>query len=306
MEAALVERLTIALEALATRNPAQSRAVGIMKEIAYIKEYNGDQEELTQFLTVVQIHLDSVDNNTRQELWQAIFNTKIQGPAKELLINNQPEGWEEAKLLLKQHFRPTVSYKDISRRISNLKVSSISDLNQQVEKLIKEVNTFATYEIKSVETKNCFYTVLVDKIKQIVAGNLSRDIRDKFILHEIKEILYSYIGFDYNNLDRKFVVDDRHPTQKHKNNNRHDTSNPTQNNKSNNPNPNNQTRNTNNYKDNSGQYRQRSSDTQQNNSGQHRQNNYRPNQNTGQNRQPIYLIVQVNSEMRNKTCNLWR
>lgn len=170
-----------------------------------------------------------------------------------------------------------------------------------MEKIIKVVNTFATYEIKSAETKNCFYTVLVDKIKQLVAGNLSRDIRDKFILHEIKEILYSYIGFDYNNLDRKFVVDDRRPTQNHKNNHRQDTSNPVQNNKSNNPNPNNQTKNSNNYKDNSGQYRQRSSETPQNNSGQHRQNNYRPNQNIVQNRQPIF---NSSGQFRNAQQNL--
>lgn len=220
MEREVMERMSAALEALVAlhagnqnNNIRPSRAVILMKEIAYIKEFNGDKNQLTQFINVVGTHLSAVDNAYRAELWQAIYNSKITGKAKELLLNNPPQSWDEAKNLFKQHFRPACNYKDISRRISNLRVSSIDDLNCKLELIIQEINTFSTYETNAVESKKTFYTLLINRIKQLTSGNLSREIKDKFDLHEIKAILYTYIGYDYHNLDKDFMTHDRRPTQ---------------------------------------------------------------------------------------------
>lgn len=311
MNQQLTERLTAALEALAIANNSQkpSRASIILREIAYIKEFDGDKNQLTQFIDTVGTHLsDITDVNTKREIWTGIYNNKITGRAKELLLNNNPTGWEEAKNLLKQYFRPACSYKEISRKISCIKVSSIYDLNFKIESLVKEINSFSTYEKDQKETKNTFYTLLINRIKQIVAGNLSREIKDMHDLHQIKEILYSYVGYDNQNLDREFTIQDRRNVP----NTRQDS----------NFSPRNFNNVQNNYRYNnrqhsfvrpdSGNYRQNY--TQQNSfrpqnqtSGQYRQNfaqnNFRTgqNQSSGQFRQPVFNI---SGQFRNATQQL--
>lgn len=210
MDAALVNRLTTALEALTNiSRPVESRAVQLLKEINHIKEYDGNRSNLTQFINVVSNQLDVVDEQRKKDLWQLIYNTKIVGRAKELLLHNNPETWEQARELLKQHFRPIINHKDVTRRIVSLRVSSVFDLNCKIESIIQEINSFATYENNIVQTKESLYSLLVCQIKQIVSGNLSREIKDEFNLHKIKEILYSYVGYDHPNLDKKFLTFDK-------------------------------------------------------------------------------------------------
>lgn len=222
MDAELATRLTAALEALAqATRPTQSRATTLMKEISYIKEFDGQRSHLTQFINLVNNHLGAInDEPTRAELWQLIYNIKITGRAKELLLNNSVQNWQQAESLLKQHFRPTANYKDIAKRINSLRVSSIFDLNYKLENIIQEINTFATYELNSVQTKNSLYTLVISQIKQIVTGNLSREIKDLFDLHQIKDVLYSYVGYDHHNIDRDFLIHDKKhvPHTKHKTN----------------------------------------------------------------------------------------
>lgn len=208
MEQQNFDRLVQAMEALAARNQqpiqAQSRTVQILKEISYIREFEGDNATLTQFINVVGNHISAVKEAERPELWQAIYNVKITGRAKELLLHNRPTTWEQARDLLKQHFRPSINYKDIARRITYLKVSSIADLNVKIEELIQNVNAFATYENNQREAKDTFYILIVNRIKQLAIGNLSRDIKDIYDIHKIKEVLYTYIGYDEGNIDRDF------------------------------------------------------------------------------------------------------
>lgn len=211
MDAELTARLTAALEALANANrPSQSRASILIKEISYIKEFDGNKNHLTQFLNIVNNHLNSItDETTKEEVWLLIYNCKIVGKAKELLINNHPQNWQEAENLLKQHFRPTTNYKDIARRINSLRVNSVADLNCKIEEITLEINTFSTYQTNSAQTRDCFYTLLINQIKQIVTGNLSREIKDMFNLHSIKDVLYSYIGYDHHNIDKDYLCHDK-------------------------------------------------------------------------------------------------
>lgn len=234
MNEEMMNRLADVLEALAaphTQRP--SRIVYLMKEIQHIPTFEGKNETLSQFFASVETYLNSVEEPLRAEIWQAIYNTKIIGRAKELLLNNRPEGWEATKVILKQHFRPICSYKDISRKICNIKVSSIQDLNEKIETITQEINQFATYESNPVEAKQTFYTLLINRIKQLVSGNLSREIKDLYNLHLIKDILYSYVGYDNNNIDREFISQDRRSIQ-NSNNNHQDSRNWRDNNNNNN------------------------------------------------------------------------
>lgn len=207
MDADLLQRLTTALESLTINHrTTESRAVALMKEIAYIKEFDGSRNHLTQFINVVSNHLEGVSGQARKDLWQLIYNSKIVGRAKELLLHNNPESWEQARDLLKQHFRPVINYKEITRKITSLRVSSIFDLNNKIEGIIQDINSFSTYETNPCQTKDSLYSLLTCQIKQIVSGNLSRDIRNEFNIHKIKGILYSYVGYDYPNIDKDFLI----------------------------------------------------------------------------------------------------
>lgn len=289
MDAALALRLTTALEALATTvQPAESRAVALLKEINYIKEFDGNRHNLTQFLNVVSNQLDNVTEQRKKDLWQLIYNTKIVGRAKELLLHNNPGTWEEAKELLKQHFRPIVNYKDVTRRIVSLKVSSIFDLNHKIENIIQEINTFAIYENNVIQTRDSLYSLLVHQIKQIVSGNLSREIKDEFNLNKIKEILYTYVGYDHPNLDKNFMTFDKRQVQNHKPHDKNQTKH--SNNLPNNNHSNNHTNNNNQRQNHNFPYRN-NNPNQFHNSGpprryQYPQQNNRPN--SGQIRQPVF------------------
>lgn len=204
MDQETLNSLVEAIQALAVRPHEQSRTVRILKEIAYIPEFGGQSEKLTQFINVVENHISATRIEERPEIWQAIYNTKVTGRAKELLIHNISTTWEAAKNLLKQHFRPTISYKEIANKITYLKVSSILDLNNKIEFLIQDINTFATYENNPREVKSNLYVLISNKVKQLAIGNLSRDIRDIYDIHKIKEILYSFVGYDEGNIQTDF------------------------------------------------------------------------------------------------------
>lgn len=169
------ERLVAALEALAgQQRVAQNPFVLTLKEIAHVKEFDGDKKQLTQFLQVVDALMTGQDQQRKAELWQAIYNTKITGKAKELLLHNETARWEDAIHLLKQHFRPTCNHREITRKIGNLKVSSVQDLCYKIENILADINILATYEVNSVQVKQMLYHTLISKIKHISIGNLSR------------------------------------------------------------------------------------------------------------------------------------
>lgn len=215
MATELEKRLVCALEALAgqQRPPTDAKAT-IYKEIEHIKEFGGEPNELTQFIQIVDTAIEDADEDSEDILWQAIFKTKVTGRAKDLLLNNTRTKWEEAKTLLKQHFRPTCSHRSITRRIENLKVSCIQDLCFKLENIISEINIFANFEENSKSAKDTLYCLVIAKIKDMAVGNLSREIRAKYCIHEIKNILYSYIGCD-ENISSEYVYQGK-KSQNHK------------------------------------------------------------------------------------------
>lgn len=189
------ERLTNALEQLVL---LQSENRNSFQEISYISEYGGEPHRLTHFVSIVDTFLRSFEEQRRTEKWRLIYNTKIVGRAKELLLNNQVTSWDEAKVLLTQHFRPLVNTKDISRKISNIKVSSIAEFCIKIEQILGDINSFALFESNGPEIKKLLEATLVTKIKDIACGSLARELRSEHCIHSIKRILYTYVGFDEN------------------------------------------------------------------------------------------------------------
>lgn len=201
--AAIEQRLTAALEQIAAISARNQHNRQPHKEIQYIPEFSGEHQKLTHFISMVDTHLETTAEDQRALIWRTIYNVKITGRAKELLLNNTVTSWETARILLTQHFRPQFNVKDITRKINNLKVGSISELNVRIEQLIGDINALVLYETDRDNLKNMLYNSLTLKIKDLVTGSLSRELRNVYDIHRVKEILYTYIGFD-ENLENKY------------------------------------------------------------------------------------------------------
>lgn len=196
----IVDRLTTAVELLVS---LQNRSANeIYRQINHIPEFSGEPKHLTHFVTIVDSHLRSTQQDQQQNHWNAIFNCKIVGRAKELLLNNMTNDWAAAKLLLVQHFRPLFNLKDITKKINSLKVGSVVELCNKIELLLGDINSFVLYEEDRENLKNMLQFTLVLRIKELVTGNLAITIRAENNLHRIKQILYQYIGFD-DNIDHR-------------------------------------------------------------------------------------------------------
>lgn len=191
------ERLTAVLEEVVALQTA-SRQMPPHKEIAYIPEFCGEPQKLTQFLSIVETHMEATAAERKPLIWTNIRNLRIGGKAKELILNNNVTTWEATKQLFTQHFRPIINLKEIIRRINGLKVSSILELCHRLENLVSEINSYAVYEADRNSVKNMLYQTLLVKIKELATGSLARDLKSIFDIHQTKEILFTYIGFDDN------------------------------------------------------------------------------------------------------------
>lgn len=200
--ATIEERLTAALEQIAVLT-ARNNTQQPHQEIAYIPEFNGDPNKLTHFISIVDTHLGNTDQNRKAIIWSAINNLKISGRAKELILNNDVTSWDAAKLLFAQHFRPLLNLKDITRKINLFKVGSIAELCSRLEQIIGEINKFVLYETNKESARQLLYNTLILKIKDLVTGSLARELKNVYDLNIMKQILYTYVGFD-ENLDRSF------------------------------------------------------------------------------------------------------
>lgn len=125
-----------------------------MKELACIKEFDGNRRNLTPFITVVGTHLEVVNVERKVGLWQIIYNANILGNT------NKPATWKTAQEFLKLHSSPGINHREICKRITNLKVSWIFYFNRKTQ-YVQTNQYFYFYEINPNQTS----TLLVNKIK---------------------------------------------------------------------------------------------------------------------------------------------
>lgn len=187
----------------ASASPATS-GLPLYKSIAHIKAFGGARDELTQFLTCVDTHLADNPDTEDAEVYKAIYNTKIVGEAKTLLYINGPKSWAETRKQLVQYFRPVIDINNVWYKINNLKVNSILDLCSNIELILKECHDYALYELNHVEIINSCKQLLIAKIKELTVGQLSREIRNKFDLSAIIDILRTYIPDSEWNLKKNY------------------------------------------------------------------------------------------------------
>lgn len=187
------------LMAIVARMPQPSHGSNVLREIQYLPENDGDSKSLMHFIVMVETHLQNTAGDHRAT-WNIIQQVKVKGRAMDLLIISGVATWEQAKELFKQHYRPIINSADLTKEISTMKVSSIYDLTDKLEYILSRVNTYVVFCENQEQEKLLYYNIIINKIREVTIGNLAREIRNLYDIHEIKTILYSYIGYDNGNI----------------------------------------------------------------------------------------------------------
>lgn len=179
----------------------------------------------------------------------------------------------------------------LTRKINNLRVTSIRDLDIKVKFIVEEITDFAVFE-NNESLVNILSSLLIQRIKELAAGPMA--VSPLTTVQTVRNEIAKYMGLNFGNLNQKLLI------RKNIDNN-----NPSNNTEQNNGNQQ-QTVTRNNYRDNN---RQRSQDTRQTNNGQQNQNRNQ-NYNNQQQNQGYFINYQqprnpsINQINRNQSQNI--
>lgn len=195
-----IERCLMALTEIVANQNQQSLRATIARELKYLPTFTGEAGTLPSFIESVERTLNNYPVQAI-EVYNIIYQEKIGGSAKNFLGADIPATWEECKMKLKIHYRPTRDQRSIIQEISTLKVNTISELLNKIQNIINYITEYAAFSSNQVEVITSLSCMLVLKIKEIAAGALAAELFDKFELSAIRPILYKYIGQDRYNLN---------------------------------------------------------------------------------------------------------
>lgn len=286
-----------------TSSPANTTPTeAVYRNIKYMSTFTGKGDvSVNSFISNVEYQLSTTnDVCIKQAMVRAIFYEKIQGEAKNCIINiPDPSDWDRIKVTLKLRYKPELEPSEIYKRIANLKVNSVSELATIIQDIKYKADEIQVYyrgqdhiDLSNVDSllvntiKEMTQGVLLDKIyyeKEL--GNIivimrDRRFEDTCIRKEYnKNINYQKHYSQNKNLNRNSACNNDLSNQNRSNNNKGQFQ---QNNYSNNNNSRPYRSNDNFYKNNnnSGNFRhnQQGSGNFRNNSGQYRHQQNFPKQ----------------------------
>ncbi|CAD7078809.1 unnamed protein product [Hermetia illucens] len=193
--------VAILTQILARQADNENQGVTIQKRIRNIVPFRGEPGTLVSFIGTID-GVVSEFGGRENEVYNIVYNEKITGAAKDFLAADFPVSWELCKQRLRSHFRPAKEWAVISKEITNIKVFTISQLVDKIQGIVNNVTECAAFSTESVEMANCLNSMLVVRIKELVAGSLAREISDLYSLESIRAVLYKYIGYDAYNLKK--------------------------------------------------------------------------------------------------------
>ncbi|CAD7081760.1 unnamed protein product [Hermetia illucens] len=193
--------VAILTQILARQADNENQGVTIQKRIHNIVPFRGEPGTLVSFTGTID-GVVSEFGGRENEVYNIVYNEKITGAAKDFLAADFPVSWELCKQRLRSHFRPAKEWAVISKEIANIKVFTLSQLVDKIQGIVNNVTECAAFSAESVEMANCLNSMLVVRIKELVAGSLAREISDLYSLESIRAVLYKYIGYDACNLKK--------------------------------------------------------------------------------------------------------
>lgn len=296
-----LNRMAAALQELQIREQSHQQRERVMKEVRYMSTFTGKSEvTINSFISSVEYYLQGItDISIRKCMVRAIYYEKIQGEAKETIINiPHPDDWDTIKAALKSRYKPDIEPAEIYRKISALRINTVSELVLEIQNIKYKADELQIYYNDSnyIDLSNV-NTFLVNTIKEMAQGTLLDRIFEEKDLDKIINIINKR-KFEDACIRPEFKRSNHHFNSQNRNKNLYENkfnnSNQRKNNTQNNSNnshakPNNldnfynrpKFQNTSNYK----QFSRNCS--QNNNSGQYRQQNYnrQDNQNYSNSRQ---------------------
>lgn len=188
-----LEQLTNAVHQLQAREAARLDRERVLREVAHMSTYTGKGEvTINSFLKNVEYYLkDFTSEETKKFIIRTIYNEKIQGEAKEIIINiPDPENWETIKKQLKLRYRPDVEPADIYRNIHNIKISTVSELLLEVQRIkFKSDELINFYKGDNAIDLSNVDSLLVNMLKEICQGTLLEKIYEEKEIDTIFEIM---------------------------------------------------------------------------------------------------------------------
>ena len=215
-----LEQLTAAVQQIQTRQATDQHREKILREIRCMSTFTGQGEVcINSFICNVEYYLSSVmDENLKKCMVRAIYYEKIQGEATNVIINlPHPDDWQSIKVSLKLRYGPDMEPTEIYRKISSLKVNTVSELVVEIQNL-----KFKSDELIAYYTENNFIdlsnvdSILLNTIIEMTQGIVLDKIYEERDLMKVIGILRK----------RKFEDSDIRPEfRKHVNKFRSDTNN---------------------------------------------------------------------------------
>lgn len=209
-----INQLVAALQQISVRNPSSDPREKVLKEIRHMSNFTGSGDvSINAFVSSIEYYLNTIQDPELQRIaTRTIFFEKIQGGAKDVIINlPEPDNWELIKSTLKLRYKPDTEPSEIYRRISGLKVNSVSELAVELQNIKYKADELAIYyknhvyiDLTNVESllvnaaKEMTQGVLLDKIIELskLADVISvmqyRRFEDLCIRPEAKRIKTNY------------------------------------------------------------------------------------------------------------------
>lgn len=193
MQSRQIEMLTAALQKFRNHDVQNQNREKVLKEIRYMSNFNGASEvTINSFLNSVEYYLSSIiDQDVRKCAVRTIYYEKIQGEAKDSIINlPDPDNWESIKQHLKRRYRPEMEPTEIYRKIGNLRVNTVSELAFSIQNLKYKADELSVYYKDSnyIDLSN-IDSYLLNVIKEMSQGTLLERIYEESDLNNVIEIM---------------------------------------------------------------------------------------------------------------------
>lgn len=162
-----------------------------LKNVNHLPVFTGVGDvTVNSFFSGVEYLISTLQNEEhKKEVVRAIYYKTIQGEAKNSIINiPEPDNWKLIKDTLKLRYKPDTEPHQIYRRISNLRVNTVSELIDKIQKIKYKTDELIVYyngecgiDLTNIDS------LLVNTIKEMTQGTLLDKIYEQ---RELKNILY--------------------------------------------------------------------------------------------------------------------
>lgn len=165
----------------------------IINHVKHMPTFTGHGDiTINSFIRNVDYYLAEINNvEARRAFILAIYHERIQGEAKSTVINvPQPDNWDLIKATLKLRYKPDIEPFQLYRRISSLKVNSVSELAIEIQQLKYKADELIIYhEGDNFINLSNISGILVNTIKEMTQGTLLERIYEENVLENILLIM---------------------------------------------------------------------------------------------------------------------